>query len=434
MAGKKSIRWLYNELPGLVGKGVLGEKQADALKEHYGPVADIGGRKVALVVFSIIGSLLIGTGVILLLAHNWSQLSRPARTFLAIAPLLGAQAFGLSVMRKGLGVAMRESAATFISLLFASAVAIIGQTYHIGGDLGGFLLTCSICILPLAFVMDAVMPAALYMGAITGWVGYQRSNDESVYFFWLLLIPLIIKYVQMVKADRYAGRAVFLSWVMAICLPIATGFIQEYSIDGAWIVVFSSVFGFMYLASKKWFADAETVWVAPFKAIGGAGIMVMSFMLTYDFCWDEIRYSYSWQDFGGVDFMMMLLPVVGVVLLAVPLFVKKRFMEAVTGVMPLLAAVGFLLITLSGGVEEIGMVIFNVYLLVLSITKIASGLKRESIGSLNGGMLMLGLLIMLRFIDSDMEFLAKGITFILLGAGFLAVNVMMLRKKKEVAK
>ena len=80
------------------------------------------------------------------------------------------------------------------------------------------------------------------------------------------------------------------------------------------------------------------------------------------------------------------------------------------------------------------MVIFNVYLLVLSITKIASGLKRESIGSLNGGMLMLGLLIMLRFIDSDMEFLAKGITFILLGAGFLAVNVMMLRKKKEVTK
>jgi len=433
MAGKKFIRWLYEELPSLVENGVLGQAQADALKEHYGSVVKIGGRNVALVVFSIIGSLLIGTGIILLFAHNWSQLTREARTLLAIAPLLGAQIYAVNVMRQGKGVAAREGAATFVSLLFASAVAIVGQTYHIGGDVGGFLLTCAIFIIPLAFAMDTVMPAALYMGAITGWVSYARCHDERVYFFWLLMIPVLVKYVNMVKADRYAGRAVFLSWVMAICLPIAAGFIQEYRIDGAWIVVFASVFGLMYLAAKQWFADAESVWASPFKVIGGAGIVVMSFLLTYGFCWDEIRYWHPWHDFSGMDYAMMMLPVAGVVLLAVPLFVKKRYVEAVTGGMPILAAAGFLAVTLSGGVEEIGMIMFNVYLLVLSITKIVSGIKRESVALLNGGMLMLGLLIMLRFIDSDLEFLAKGIVFIILGAGFLTVNVLMLRKKKEVS-
>jgi uncharacterized membrane protein len=435
MAGKKFVRWLYGELPSLVQKGVLDDSHAAALKAHYGDVPKVGGRRVAIVIFSIIGSLLIGAGVIMLLAHNWSQLTRPARTFLAIAPLLAAQGFGVHVMRKQQGVAARESAATFISLLFASAVAVIGQTYHIGGDLGGFLLTCSIFIIPLAFLMDAVMPSVLYMGAITGWLGYERFHDDRVHLFWLLLVPVLLRYVKMIRKDPYAGRAVLLGWVMAICLPIATGFIQEYSMRGAWIVTFASVFSVMYLAAKRWFDDAESVWTSPFRAIGAAGIMVMSFLLTYDFFWDEaVRFSWwsSWKDFSGVDTLLLLIPAAGVATLMMPVFRKRRYVEFATGGMGLLTAFGFVCVVATEG-EVLGMLLFNIYILGISISRIVSGLKRESVSALNSGMLMLGLLIMLRFLDSEFGFLAKGIVFILLGIGFLVVNLKVLRKKKEVS-
>ena len=432
MAGKKFVRWLYGELPELVDKGVLGQSQADALKDHYGAVPKVGGRRAALVAFSIIGSLLIGAGVISLLAHNWSQLTRPARTFLALAPLLIAQAYGVKVLRAKQSAGPRESAATLLSLLFASAVAIVGQTYHIGGDLGGFLLTCSIFILPLAFVFDAVMPAVLYAGGITGWLGYERCHDGGIYLFWLLLIPILFKYVQMVRADRYAGCTVLLSWVLAICMPIATGFVQDYTMDGAWVVIFSSVFGVMYLSAKKWFADAESVWTSPFKAIGGTGLIVMSFLLTYEFLWEEAMYSNGWHDFSWGDAVLMLVPVTGVVLLSLPLVKSKRYVEVATGGMPLLAAVAYVCVN-GSSFEAVGVLSFNIYVLALSVGRIVSGLKRESVAALNSGMLMLGLLIMLRFIDADLGFLAKGIVFILLGSGFLAVNVTMLKKKKEVS-
>lgn len=434
MAGKKYIRWLYDELPGLIEKGILGEKQADALKEHYGAVPKVGGRKVALVVFSSIGSLLIGSGVIMLLAHNWSQLTRPARTFLALAPLLAAQVYGVHVMRRKKGVAAREGAATFISLLFASAVAIVGQTYHIGGDLGGFLLTCSIFIIPLAFVMDTVMPAALYMAAITGWLGYERFHDGTIHLFWLLLVPVIIRYIKMTKDGLFDGRTALLGWVMAVCLPIAAGLVMEYSMDGAWIVTFSAIFSMMYLAAKTWFDDAESVWSSPFQVIGSAGITVLAFLFTYDLLWDEAmpRYWWGWKDFHMVDSLLLLIPVAGSLLLAVPLVRSRRFIEAGTGAMGLLAAVAFLAV-LSTDAAVIGMLVFNVYILTVSIGRIVSGLKREKVGALNSGMFMLGLLIMLRFIDSDFGFLAKGIVFILLGTGFLVVNVKVLGKKKEVS-
>lgn len=433
MAGKKYIRWLYSELPGLVDQGVIGEKQADSLKQHYGEAEAVGGRSVALVVFSILGSLLIGAGVITLFAHNWSQLTRPARTFVAIAPLLIAQFAGFYALRRSKGVAMREGTATFISLLFAGAVAIVGQTYHIGGDLGGFLLTCAVFIIPLSFILDTAMPAVLYMLAITGWVGYQRANDGHVYLFWLLFVPVLIRFIMMAAAGRYTGRTALLGWVMAICLPIAAGLIQQYEIGGSWIVMFTSVFGLMYLVSVKWFDSAESIWSAPFRAIGSVGMVIFAFILTYDFAWDDVNYLYRWNHFSSANALMFMLPLALVVVMIVPLVRGRRYLEAGTGAMPLLAALSFFSLILLE-FEGAAMLLFNVYILVLSIARIVKGLKTESISKLNGGMMMLGLLIILRFIDAHIGFLAKGIVFILLGVGFLTVNLVVLRRKKEVMK
>jgi uncharacterized membrane protein len=41
-----------------------------------------------VVLFSILGAALMGSGIILLLAHNWDQLSRVMRTVISFAPLV----------------------------------------------------------------------------------------------------------------------------------------------------------------------------------------------------------------------------------------------------------------------------------------------------------------------------------------------------------
>lgn len=53
----------------------------------------------AMVLFGILGAVLIGGGIILLLAHNWEQLGRPARVAVAFAPLVLSQALALPAWR-----------------------------------------------------------------------------------------------------------------------------------------------------------------------------------------------------------------------------------------------------------------------------------------------------------------------------------------------
>jgi hypothetical protein len=237
----------------------------------------------------------------------------------------------------------------------------------------------------------------------------------------------------MARAERFAGRTALLGWVIAICIPIATGFTLDYRMDGAWMVAFASVFSVMYLSARKWFDDAESVWSSPFKAIGVAGITVMAFVLTYGEVWNELSPDrwWSWRYYRSIDSLFMLIPAALSVLLAVPLALQRRVMEVLTGGMGFLAAMTFAAVILLQA-DVVGVLVFNAYVLAVSVSRIISGLKRESVSRLNSGMLTLGLLIMLRFIDSDLDFLAKGIVFIVLGAGFLAVNLMVLRKKKEV--
>ncbi len=75
----RSIRWLLAELPGLVSDGVLDEESADRLRKRYPEPSSLSGSRLAVIVCAVFGALLIGSGVILLLAHNWEHLGRPAR-------------------------------------------------------------------------------------------------------------------------------------------------------------------------------------------------------------------------------------------------------------------------------------------------------------------------------------------------------------------
>jgi len=71
---------------------------------------------------------------------------------------------------------------------------------------------------------------------------------------------------------------------------------------------------------------------------------------------------------------------------------------------------------------------FNLYLFVLGVYTISSGVRRGELGMTNGGMGILALLFIVRFFDSDLGFVVRGIAFILIGSGFLFANLVMARR------
>ena len=142
---------------------------------------------MALAVCAVFGALLIGGGVILLLAHNWEFLSRGARATIAIAPLVVTQFLaGWVLLRREASTAWREGSAILLALMAATAIALVDQTYHTGGDLESFLWRWALLLAPLPWLLNSTGAAILFLGALTWWAGAAMVGGEQVLLLWPL--------------------------------------------------------------------------------------------------------------------------------------------------------------------------------------------------------------------------------------------------------
>lgn len=433
---RKHIKWLASELPGLVGAGVISEETADKLRGHYGEVDPNSGRRIALTICSILGSLLIGAGIILLLAHNWRELSRLTRTILSIAPLAISQVIALWVVWSGKdSSAWREGVATFLTLAIGASISLVAQTYHIHGDLGSFLLTWSVLSLPLVYLLNASLPAIIYLVGITSWSGYEQNCAEHAILFWPLLAAIIPHVWMETRKDVYATRSTVLRWALAVCLTIATGIVLEKVVPGLWLVVYSSLFAVMYLAGARWFSGADSIFRKPFHTIGSAGIAILAFVFTYESPWHEIgwyhyRHGSRFYEWAAVpDYLLTIALLVSAVYLFVAAFREGERYKLLLGVFPILTVCTYSLASADMGYMG-AVLLFNVYLLVLGVGTMVNGVRNLRLSSVNGGMFVISALIVGRFFDSDIGFVARGVVFIVLGTGFLAGNIILSRKMK----
>ena len=91
MKNQKAIRWLYQQLPSLIEKGVIQDETAEKIRQHFGDVDEKPDYNIAFLVAGILGAVLIGGGIILIFAYNWENLSKSWRTVLSFLPLIIAQ-------------------------------------------------------------------------------------------------------------------------------------------------------------------------------------------------------------------------------------------------------------------------------------------------------------------------------------------------------
>ncbi|HVF71676.1 MAG TPA: DUF2157 domain-containing protein [Chthoniobacterales bacterium] len=134
-ADRSGLRWLLAELPELVNQGVVPPETAESLRRHYSSDTE-APRRLGFILSAILGSLLVGAGIVLLVAHNWDFLSRTTRCAIAFAPLILSQALAIFVfLRRNNSTAWRESAAILNVASIGTGIALVSQTYQIQGDL-----------------------------------------------------------------------------------------------------------------------------------------------------------------------------------------------------------------------------------------------------------------------------------------------------------
>lgn len=429
---KQGIRWLYKELPDLIATGILTQDTADKLRRHYGEIKAVAKNAVTLIILGSIGALLIGLGIILLIGHNWEDLSRFTRGVISFLPLIAGQALALWVMwKRPESAAFKEGSATFLSLMVGASIALVCQTYNIPGDAGIFTLSWMLLIAPIVYLMQATLPAVIYLIGITVWAGTYWNEPLKAVVFWPLAAVIIPHFVWSLRQELYVLRSIILSLIMIICASIGASFSLGKTWDGAWIIIFPSLYSIFYFLG--WLdSDKITVnWQRPMRFIGAVGLFVCAFIFTFKDIW-KLGVSYSYginrniSDLSAIPDHIISLSIVAVSMLLFYDFVKrKNITVCLFGAVPLLAIIAYFL---KGPTGLLPIVIFNAYLLFLSVSRIASGIRNNSLGIINSGMLMLAILIIARFFDSDISFVIKGLVFIAVGVGFLVTNVALARR------
>jgi len=438
-ADRSGIRWLLAELPELTASGVLSAEAAEALRQHYAAQKPDEPRRLGFILSAILGSLLVGAGVILLVAHNWDFLGRPVRCAIAFAPLVLTQALGFFVLlRRSGSAAWRESAAILNVAAIGTAIALVSQTYQIQGDFASFILVWMLLALPVVYAFNTGLGLAAYFVGVTVWVLASKSGPVlSIWpndlWGWPLLALALPAFNMLLRRNAKGYAALIAITALAVAAACSLGQTDDMGAQSFWRCSFAAFWTLVYLVGAVSFRDWRTTRPHPFVAAGWIGILSLAIFLSFQNSWRTSR----WQN--AVDLVPRHYPDVlaGGIQAAWVLAALLFTAYAIWKVREVnLAPAAFVPFTLASwaiakrfGNPLVAALLINFFMLGLGVFTLLRGIRAGRAVEANLGMVVIAALAVARFFDSDIEFVVRGLAFIAIGLGFLVTNLIVFKRK-----
>jgi len=428
----KFRRWILAELPRLESAGLLDSDTRSRLENHYRQDLPPTYNRI-MVVVGILASSLIGLGTILIFAHNWSELSRPLRAILALTPLILAAGAGVWVIRKG-GHAWSEAASLGQALGVGIAISLIGQTYHIPSNTTAFFLSWALLILPLIFLLRSQTVHLVYLTLVVSWGIAVRAEDGATAPLWLLLLPAVFWTARAIRNHPSKPGTLVAQWGLVLALNLSIFARSSPSFIGMTLALIASLNGCLLLVGHRLTPDASG-WSNPPSSMGLIALTSLAYLFSWSDFWTVVS-RLSWVRFeapsypwGELVVLLALMTIWG--LLAAAAARKKPRPNLVIIGLPLLLIVLILGVILGGASHLLAALIINLALLAVASATIWRGFRNLRLSDANYGLALFTIVVLSRFFDADFSFLARGSAFILIGGGFLAMNLWFARLKRD---
>lgn len=442
------IRYLMQELKTWSDEGLIDALTASTIAARY-TQQEMKSVAWSRIILGSLGALLVGLGVIALLAANWDTLPRPVRAAIAFMPLfLCVAAYIVGVKKKWTTRGFLEPLGIFWGLSIGTGISLIAQTYNISGDPESFVLSWTLLLIPILYATQGVVPFLGYFVGLLTWAGMaQQFSDGIAVLYWplaLLALPALL----IVRREHPASiRTGLMTWGAALCSTAALGITLEKTMPGLWMVIYAGAFAALLLAGIAYESTKSGLFQTPLRTLGGAGLAILLYLLIFQWPWENIGWHY-YHDEGDYDTFLTffdyslacLLPLLaGFMLLVVnrksPAATAWKGLTWVSvwtawGIAPLIVACAY--ITASTLQDEfLASILVTIYLASLALATLAEGLLRRSMLLVNGGVLIVIAIILGKFFSSELSFTTKGIAFILSGVLFFLVNAYVGRHLKK---
>lgn len=420
---------MKTDLEELVTHQVIDAETALRIQEYYDRKSKTSKASRLLLILSITGIVLVGLGLILIIAYNWDTIPKFFKLAIAFLPLAVTQAFGFWVLLKRKeSVLLRESAALAILFAVGIAMSLVTQIYHIEGPLSGFLKWWIILAAPLVLLFASdVVSLAVWIG--TGWYLTSISWTRSVYdlFSPALIILALAWYAWRIRHAGVRELMTFHHWVIPIVLTIYVFSLAPHACNRFLLIALMTLFiGFGLIAFKAF--RGHGLFSNGYRIGQFLGIWIAGIVLGFESYWTSPRQdslTRCLSDFPAF-FPLVILVALGYLTFTYVLRVKESEPDDMGWMAMALIAV----ILVGSWYPGIGHIASNIILLAGSARIIYGGLSRENLFLLNLGLLTLASWIVSRFFETNISFVWKGILFIILGILCFGLNWFILKKQR----
>jgi len=420
---------IQNDIKELVKEQVISQELALKIESYY-QSKQIDSPNRLFTVFAVLGSTLVGLGVILILAHNWDDFSRAIKTTFAFLPLIIGQLFvGYSILNDK-STTWKEASGVFLFFAVGSSIALVSQIYNILGDLSSYLLIWTLLCLPLIYLLKSNALSILHIIFATYYTveyGYFYNSIGTPWLYILLIAAILPYYNSLLKQSATANITSVFNWLMPLSAVIVLGaFVESNGAFG--YLMYISLFGLFYNLGKLPYFNNQKLRRNGYLILGSLGTIYMLLLASFEWLWkDVLFYTISFNSQELYIYIILFISA-----LAVLMYSKiKNWLKRINlfqYVFIIFSIVFF--IGLSSDI--IPVILINLLILALGIMAIKIGADKLHFGILNYGLLIISILIVCRFFDTNISFVLRGLLFVMVGVGFFLTNYMMLKKQKSI--
>ena len=403
---------ILKELDELTAAEVISPEVAERIRHYAEQRTQSNSSHRLLTVFGALGAILIALGVIVLLAHNWDELPRWIKTIISFLPLLtGQAACGYLLFKKGLTSWWGEAAAAFTALSIGAAIAMVHQVYNLpDSSFASFLSLWLILALPTLYLMRSRATAVLYYIGIGTLCVLGDREEWTTYYTSLAAFALILPfYIWHIRHQANSAITYAFHWLTVVFTGIALSILSaNLRDDGAifWFVLLSAI----YIIIGKYLQTS--IYYNAYKVAALLCIPICFFI--EDFSYFDSNYTL---------YISIVLLFIYFLLIAKYYYIDKKEKKLdLVLVFPLLYIFSNYLFHYF---------IYHFIILALGAYYIWKGFKSERSLLVNYGLAVISIEVAIRFFDSSLPFIFKGIIFILLGVGFFIANYFILKQKKN---
>ncbi len=388
-----------------------------------------------IIVFSILGALLVGVGVVLIFVTFWQEMSMFWKGAMSFIPLLAGQGAGVFVLlKKKDQIPWCEGGSVLWSAGIGATLTLIYNIFDLSINWQDILMLIALSALPIILLLKSVSPLIFYYAFSITW-GISFWDNKAIPRYAYIIVTYVLIAIgcafsaYMLKTEKKSHRSVYSMWISVIAVAVSatmTGLGLGDCVPLC-IVGLGSVAICLYILSFK---DGDMA--MPYKIPGLLIISLCMFIASTMFLFDGFEPEMPQKIF------------VAACVIAITVSAAYTKLKNADG-----AALAFLALSiLSMGVytamafnferhswneSELSpyFIIIKIIALAANIVMMISGGRERKLIPINIGFVGVAALVMLTVAQSGLSLLGNGFILLVFGGVLLTINFKLARAKQK---